>query len=109
MWGQPPSAVPSSGARQALSSAEILPPRRVAPSFRALATRCEPSWPGTNDIGEQSTLGYPKVMAVNWLEVAQKMAEAARARVAADRKRLKEILAERQKKQATVQSSSHSR
>jgi hypothetical protein len=48
-------------------------------------------------------------MAVNWLEVAQKMAEAARARVAADRKRLKEILAERQKKQATVQSSSHSR
>jgi len=44
-------------------------------------------------------------MAVNWLEVAQKMAEAARARVAADRKRLREILAERQQKQT----SSHSR
>jgi hypothetical protein len=42
---------------------------------------------------------------VNWLEVAQKMAEAARARVAADRKRLREILAERQQKQT----SSHSR
>jgi len=47
-------------------------------------------------------------MAVNWLEIAQKMAEAARARVAADRKRLREILAENQQKQAPVQSSSRS-
>jgi hypothetical protein len=47
-------------------------------------------------------------MAVNWIEVAQKMAETARARVAADRKRLREILAERQRKQGPAQSSSHS-
>lgn len=47
-------------------------------------------------------------MAVNWIELAQKMAEAARARVAADRKRLREILAERQRKQAATQSSSRS-
>jgi hypothetical protein len=40
-------------------------------------------------------------MAVNWLEVAQKMAESARARVAADRKRLREILAERQQQKRT--------
>jgi len=37
-------------------------------------------------------------MDVNWVELAQKMAEAARAQVAADRKRLQEILAERQQK-----------
>lgn len=47
-------------------------------------------------------------MAVNWIELAQKMAETARARVAADRKRLREILAERQRKQAPAQPSSHS-
>src|ERR1700730_730433 len=34
-------------------------------------------------------------MAVKWLEIAQKMAETARARVAADRKQLREILANR--------------
>jgi hypothetical protein len=38
-------------------------------------------------------------MAVNWIEVAQKMAEAARAGVAIERRRLQEILAERQRKQ----------
>ena len=43
-------------------------------------------------------------MAVNWLEIAQKMAETAR-----DRKRLREILAECQQKQGPVQSSSRSR
>jgi hypothetical protein len=48
-------------------------------------------------------------MAVNWIELAQKMAETARARVAADRKRLREILAERQRKQGPTQSPSHSR
>jgi hypothetical protein len=47
-------------------------------------------------------------MAVNWIEVAQKMAETARARVAADRKRLREIIAERQQKQGPAQSSSQS-
>jgi hypothetical protein len=47
-------------------------------------------------------------MAVNWIELAQKMAETARARVAADRKRLREILAERQRKLGPAQSSSHS-
>jgi hypothetical protein len=34
-------------------------------------------------------------MAVNWLEVAKKMAEDARAQLAINRKRLQEILAER--------------
>ena len=42
-------------------------------------------------------------MAINWLEFAQKMAESARARVAADRKRLQEILAERKAKQTPEQ------
>jgi hypothetical protein len=42
-------------------------------------------------------------MAVNWLEVALKMAEDARARLALNRKRLKEILAERANLQLTVQ------
>jgi len=53
-------------------------------------------------------MAYPITMAVNWLEIAQKMADTARARVAADRKRLREILAERQQKQAPVRSSSRS-
>ena len=47
-------------------------------------------------------------MAVNWLEFAQKMAQAARAGVAIERKRLQEILAERQKQQP-AQPSSNSR
>jgi hypothetical protein len=38
-------------------------------------------------------------MAENLLEFAQKMARAARAGLAVERKRLKEILAERQRKQ----------
>jgi hypothetical protein len=42
-------------------------------------------------------------MAVNWKEMAQKMAEAARAGVAIERKRLQKILAERPKQ--TVSSS----
>ncbi len=51
---------------------------------------------------------YPLSMAVNWIELAYKMAESARARVAADRKRLREILAERQRKQPPAQSTSRS-
>lgn len=47
-------------------------------------------------------------MALNWIEVAQKMAKAARAGVAIERKRLQEILSERQGKQQ-LQSSSPSR
>ncbi len=39
-------------------------------------------------------------MAVNWTEWAQKLAEAARAGGAIEKKRLQEILAERQKKSA---------
>ena len=39
-------------------------------------------------------------MAVNWTKWAQKLAEAARAGVAIEKKRLQEILAERQKKSA---------
>jgi len=45
-------------------------------------------------------------MAVNWLEFAQKMAEAARAGVAIERKRLQEILAQRDKNQPVHPSSS---
>jgi predicted transcriptional regulator len=37
------------------------------------------------------------LMADNWLEIAQRMAENARANLAADRKRLKEILAAKEK------------
>ena len=48
------------------------------------------------------------VMAENLLEFAQKMARAARAGLAVERKRLKEILAERQRKQP-VQPSQQSR
>lgn len=47
-------------------------------------------------------------VAVDWLEAPRKMDESARTRVSADRKRLREILAERQGKQAPAQSSSHS-
>jgi len=36
---------------------------------------------------------------VNWIELAQRMAQAARAGVAIERKRLQEILAERQRKE----------
>ena len=43
---------------------------------------------------------YPSPMAVNWLEVAKKMAEDARAQLALNRKRLQEILAERARKQS---------
>lgn len=41
------------------------------------------------------------MMAENLLEFAQKLAEAARAGLAVERKRLQEILAERQRKQPT--------
>jgi hypothetical protein len=57
---------------------------------------------------EQSRAEYCIAMAVNWIELAQKMAQAARAGVAIERKRLQEILAERQRKQQP-QSSSPSR
>ena len=43
---------------------------------------------------------YPSLMAVNWLEVAKKMAEDARAQLAINRKRLREIVAERARQQA---------
>jgi hypothetical protein len=39
-------------------------------------------------------------MAVNWLEVAKKMAEDAHAQLALNRKRLQEILAERARQQS---------
>lgn len=56
----------------------------------------------------ETTWAYPMGMAVNWIELAQRMAQAARAGVAIERKRLQEILAERQRKQQS-QSSSPSR
>jgi hypothetical protein len=49
-----------------------------------------------NMLEQHSAVGYPIAMAVNWLELAQKMAQAARAGVAIERKRLQKILAERQ-------------
>lgn len=45
-------------------------------------------------------------MAVNWLEFAQRMAQAARTGVAVERKRLQQILAERQKHKPAETSSS---
>jgi hypothetical protein len=48
-------------------------------------------------------------MAVDWVKVAQQWAEAARARLAADRKRLQEILAERQENRTADQSGLTSR
>jgi|CZKD01.1.fsa_nt_gi hypothetical protein len=41
-----------------------------------------------------------------WLEIAQKMAQAARAGLTIERKRLNEILAERQRKQVSSSSPS---
>ena len=46
------------------------------------------------------------IMAGKWLEIAQKMAQAARAGLAIERKRLNEILAERQQKQLPPSSQS---
>ena len=43
---------------------------------------------------------YPRAMAVNWTKLARKMAQAARAGVIIEKKRLQEILAERQKRSA---------
>jgi hypothetical protein len=57
-------------------------------------------------LGLNPPLPYNMTMAENWVEYAQKLAEAARARVAADRKRLQKILAERQGKSAPKQSKS---
>ncbi len=47
-------------------------------------------------------------MAANWLEIAQKMAEDARARLALNRERLKTILAEH-KRQAAREASPNTR
>jgi hypothetical protein len=44
-------------------------------------------------------LEYSSFMAGKWLEIAQKMAQSARAGLAIEKKRLAEILAERQQKQ----------
>ena len=54
---------------------------------------------GINDVFERPTVEYSRAMAVNWLEVAKKMAEDARAQLALNRKRLQEILAERARQQ----------
>ena len=48
-------------------------------------------------------------MAVDWVKVAQQWAEVARARIAADRKRLQEILTERQENRTTERSGLTSR
>jgi hypothetical protein len=59
---------------------------------------------GSKSVCESAALEYPLLMG-KWLEIAQKMAQAARAGLAIERKRLNEILAERQKQ---VSSSSQS-
>jgi hypothetical protein len=46
---------------------------------------------------------YPKGMSVNWLEVAQKMAEDARAQLAINRRRLQEIIEKRDQQQTAQQ------
>ncbi|HWY22645.1 MAG TPA: hypothetical protein VNX26_15565 [Candidatus Acidoferrum sp.] len=46
-----------------------------------------------------SDVEYPLAMAGKWLEIAKKMVEGARAGLAIERKRLNEIIAERQRKQ----------
>jgi hypothetical protein len=48
-------------------------------------------------------------MVVNWLEVAKKMAEDARAQLALNRKRLQEILAERARQQSAQGSQTNAR
>ena len=55
---------------------------------------------------KSSAMEYPYSMAENLVALAQKMAEAARAGVAIEKKRLQEILLERQKKSASSSSSS---
>ena len=56
------------------------------PSFRALCDRVSAE--------------YPSLMAIDWLEIAKKMAEDARAQLALNRKRLQEALAERARQQS---------
>jgi hypothetical protein len=51
-------------------------------------------------VSQNAGLEYSKATAVNLTEMAQKMAQAARA-VAIEKRRLQEILAERQKKSAS--------
>jgi hypothetical protein len=46
-------------------------------------------------------------MSVNWLEVAQKMAEDARAQLAINRQRLREIIEKRDQQQTTQQYSTN--
>jgi hypothetical protein len=55
----------------------------------------------TKVISQNVALEYPFDMAMNLTEMAQKMAQAARAGVALERERLRKILAERQKKSAS--------
>ena len=55
---------------------------------------------------EAALLEYPYLMAGKWVEIAQKMAQAARAGLAIERKRLNEILADRLRSQSA--SSGHS-
>jgi hypothetical protein len=52
---------------------------------------------------------YPCLVAVNWLEVAKKMAEDARAQLAINRKRLREIVAERARQQAAREPNANAR
>ena len=50
---------------------------------------------------------YPEGMSVNWLKVAQKMAEEARAQLAINRQRLREIIEKRDQQQTTRQHSTN--
>lgn len=72
-----------------------LKPPMGAPSFRVLCER----------VGSE----YPQLMAVNWLEVAKKMAEDARAQLALNRKRLQEIRAERARQRSAQEPQTNAR
>jgi uncharacterized membrane protein len=75
---------------------------RVEPSSElGMWSRCG-VYPG---VCESAALEYPLAMG-KWLEIAQKMAQAARAGLAIERKRLNEILAEQQRKQVSSSSQS---
>ena len=58
---------------------------------------------------ERVAAEYPSFMAVNWLAVAKKMAEDARAQLAINRQRLQQILAERARQQATEEPHTNAR
>lgn len=63
---------------------------------------------GANSVAPYHQLReYPKGMSLDWLKVAQKMAEDARAQLAINRQRLREIIEKRDQQQTTPQHSTN--